>query len=41
MLPLVVLPCLARVLGPSELGVVVFVQYFSFLLGAVLEYGFG
>src|SRR4051812_22986564 len=40
-LPLVVLPYLARVLGPSQLGVVVFVQYFSFLLGAVLEYGFG
>ncbi len=40
-LPLVVLPYLARVLGPSELGVVVFVQYFSFLLGALLEYGFG
>ncbi len=40
-LPLVVLPYLARVLGPRELGVVVFVQYFSFLLGAVLEYGFG
>lgn len=40
-LPLVVLPYLARVLGPAELGVVVFVQYFSFLVGAVLEYGFG
>lgn len=40
-LPLVVLPYLARVLGPAQLGTVVFVQYFSFLLGALLEYGFG
>jgi PST family polysaccharide transporter len=40
-LPLVVLPYLARVLGPAQLGVVIFVQYFSFLLGALLEYGFG
>src|SRR5918992_2734801 len=40
-LPLVVLPYLARVLGPAQLGVVVFVQYFSFLVGALLEYGFG
>lgn len=40
-LPLVVLPYLARALGPAQLGMVVFVQYFSFLLGSVLEFGFG
>jgi len=36
-----VLPYLARVLGPRELGVVMIVQSFSFVLGLILEYGFG
>jgi PST family polysaccharide transporter len=40
-LPLITLPWLARVLGPGELGIVVFVQSFSFTLGIVVEYGFG
>jgi PST family polysaccharide transporter len=40
-LPLITLPWLARVLGPAELGVVVFVQSFSFLLGMLIEFGFG
>jgi polysaccharide transporter, PST family len=39
-LPLITLPWLAHVLGPGELGVVVFVQSFSFTLGMVIEYGF-
>jgi PST family polysaccharide transporter len=39
-LPLITLPWLARVLGPAELGVVVFVQSFSFLLGMLIEFGF-
>ncbi len=40
-LPIVTLPWLAHALGPSELGVVVFVQSFSFLLSILVEYGFG
>lgn len=40
LLPLVTLPWLARVLGPAELGLVVFVQSFSFVLGVLVEYGF-
>jgi PST family polysaccharide transporter len=39
-LPLITLPWLARVLGPAELGVVIFVQSFSFLLGMLIEFGF-
>lgn len=39
--PLVILPFLARTLGPTEMGTIVFVQSFSFTLGVVLEYGFG
>jgi len=41
LLPLVTLPYLTRVLGPSELGVVLFTQSFAFLLALVAEYGFG
>jgi polysaccharide transporter, PST family len=40
-LPIVTLPWLAHALGPSEFGVVVFVQSFSFLLSILIEYGFG
>jgi PST family polysaccharide transporter len=40
-LPILTLPWLARALGPSELGVVVLVQSLSFLLGMLIEYGFG
>jgi PST family polysaccharide transporter len=40
-LPIVTLPWLAHALGPSEFGVVVFVQSFSFLLSILVEYGFG
>ena len=39
-LPLVTLPYLTRVLGPSELGIVVVTQSFSFTLALVIEYGF-
>lgn len=38
--PLVTLPYLARVLSRSELGLVVFVQTFSFVVALVVEYGF-
>jgi polysaccharide transporter, PST family len=38
--PLITLPYLARVLSRSELGLVVFVQTFSFLVALVVEYGF-
>lgn len=40
-LPLLTLPFLARALGASQLGVVVLVQSFSFLLTVVIEFGFG
>lgn len=40
LVPLVTLPYLARVLDRSELGLVVFVQAFSFLVALVVEYGF-
>lgn len=39
--PLATIPYLARVLGPSELGKVVYAQSFSFLAGMLIEYGFG
>jgi PST family polysaccharide transporter len=39
-LPLITLPWMARALGPSELGGVLYVQSFSFLLVTVAEYGF-
>jgi len=38
--PLITLPWLARALGPSELGLVIFVQALSFVLGNVVDYGF-
>ncbi len=41
LLPLVTLPWMARVLGPAEVGVLLFTQSFSFLVGMVIEYGFG
>jgi len=41
LLPLVTLPWMARVLGPDEIGVVLFTQSFAFLLGMLIEYGFG
>lgn len=40
-LPILTLPWLAHALGPSEFGIVVFVQSFSFLLSMLVEYGFG
>src|SRR3954454_7764881 len=40
LLPLITLPYLARVLSRSELGLVVFVQTFSFVVALVVEYGF-
>jgi PST family polysaccharide transporter len=40
-LPLVTLPYLARVLGPHELGLVVFSQSFTWMLQLVIEFGFG
>ena len=40
LIPLLTLPILARELGASQLGLVIFVQSFSFLLTVVLEYGF-
>jgi PST family polysaccharide transporter len=39
-LPLVTLPYLARVLGPHELGVVVFSQAFAWMLLLLIEFGF-
>ena len=39
-LPLVTLPWMARALGPSELGVILFTQSFAFLAGILIEYGF-
>jgi PST family polysaccharide transporter len=39
-LPLITLPWLARVLGASELGEVLYVQSFAFLLAILGEYGF-
>ena len=39
-LPLVTLPWMARALGPSELGLILFTQSFSFLVGILVEYGF-
>ena len=39
-MPLLTLPYLARVLDQDELGIVVFVQSFSFLIALVVEYGF-
>lgn len=39
-LPLITLPYLARVLDRSELGIVVFVQTFSFLVALIVEFGF-
>lgn len=39
-LPLITLPYLARVLDKAELGLVVFVQTFSFLVALIVEYGF-
>jgi PST family polysaccharide transporter len=39
-LPLLTLPWLARVLGPSELGRVFFAQSFAVLLGILVGYGF-
>jgi PST family polysaccharide transporter len=41
LLPLVTLPYLARVLEAPELGVVLFVQSFSFLLAMLVDFGFG
>jgi len=41
LIPLLILPYLARVLGPAEFGVVVFTQSFGFLLNMVPEFGFG
>lgn len=40
-LPLLTLPYLARVLGAAELGIVVFVQSFSFLLALIVDFAFG
>ncbi len=40
LLPLATIPYLARVLGPAELGRVVYAQTFSFLAGILIEYGF-
>jgi PST family polysaccharide transporter len=40
LVPLLTLPFLARVLGAAQLGVVVFVQSFSFLLTLLVDYGF-
>ena len=39
-LPLVTLPWLARALGPTELGLVIFVQSMSSLVGIPIGYGF-
>lgn len=39
-LPLLTTPFLARVLGPSALGLLVFAQAFGGLLGMVVQYGF-
>ena len=39
-LPLVTLPYLARVLGPHELGLVVFSQSFTWMLQLLIEFGF-
>jgi PST family polysaccharide transporter len=39
-LPLLTLPWMARALGPSELGSVLYVQSFAFLLVNLTEYGF-
>jgi PST family polysaccharide transporter len=39
-LPLITLPYLARVLDRGELGIVVFVQSFSFVVALVVDYGF-
>src|SRR4051812_30568466 len=41
LIPLVTLPVLARTLGASRLGEVVFVQSFSFLLTLLVDYGLG
>lgn len=41
LIPLAALPFLARTIGASQLGVVVFVQSFSFLLTLLVDYGFG
>lgn len=41
LVPLVTLPWMAKVLGPGELGLVLFTQSFSFLVGILIEYGFG
>lgn len=38
--PLITLPYLARVLDRSQLGLVVFVQTFSFIVALLVEYGF-
>lgn len=39
-LPLVTLPWMARALGAAELGLVLFTQSFSFLVGTLVEFGF-
>src|SRR4051794_25267676 len=39
-LPLITLPWMAHALGPSELGAVLYVQSFAFLLVMLAEYGF-
>ena len=39
-LPLITLPYLARVLGPHELGLVVFSQSFTWMLQLLIEFGF-
>lgn len=41
LVPLVTLPWMAAALGPTELGLVLFTQAFSFLVGMLIEYGFG
>jgi PST family polysaccharide transporter len=38
--PLITLPYIARVLGPSAFGLVVFSQGFSFVLMAIIDWGF-
>src|SRR5215469_13674638 len=39
--PLITIPYLARVLGPSAFGLVVFSQGFAFVLVVVIDWGFG
>lgn len=40
LLPFITLPYLARVLGPSDFGLLVFSQAFALWLGVLLEFGF-